>query len=106
MDSFIGHILLSQLSFVKSLRKSELVWKNHIDMARYGVGKGPLCHMCVPVSLCFARADFFKILSTFSDVYGLLVSLMIVATCNRRSALCAFCVSRFCCCRKFQICFS
>ena len=31
-----------------------------IDMARYGVGKGPLCHMCVPVSLCFARADFSK----------------------------------------------
>ena len=75
-------------------------------MARYGVGKGPLCHMCVPVSLCFARADFSKILSTFSDVYGLRVSLMIVATCNRRSVLCAFCVSRFYCCRKFQICFS
>ena len=29
-------------------------------MARYKVGNGPLCHTCVPVSLCFAGADFSK----------------------------------------------
>ena len=85
-----------QRLLVKYFPKQELTYilsslKIHdifLDMARYGVGKGPLCHMCVPVSLCFARADFPKILSTFSDVYGLLVSLMIVATFVHLCFLC------------------
>ena len=40
-----------------------------LDMARYKVGKGPMCHTCVPVSLCFAGADFWQKIVKFSNFY-------------------------------------
>ena len=68
------------------------------------------CVICVCPCHCALREQIFpKILSTFSDFYGLLVFIMIVATCNgscniQQCPLC-FLYQSFYCCRKFQICF-
>ena len=29
-----------------------------LDMARYEVQKGPMCHVCVPVTLCLLTVKF------------------------------------------------
>ena len=65
------------------------------------------CVICVCPCHCALQEQIFpKILSTFSDFYGLLVFIMIVATCNSSCNIQqCFLYQSFYCCRKFQICF-
>ena len=91
-EIFLGQILLRELSkcnletsltriWHKKISGSRLIFFNtapqllfflkEVDMARYEVQKGPMCHMCVPVTLClFLR--FFKIYSDHLYVFSVL----------------------------------